>query len=61
MPLRPGLEPWLDTRQIAEHLGMGVRWVQLRTAEGMPSQKFGRARRFRVSEVERWLTDRCAR
>jgi len=37
---------------------MSVRWVHLRRAEGMPSRKFGSSRRFRISEVERWLEER---
>jgi len=50
-------EPWLDKRQLAAHLGFSARWVDYRVSEGMPSHTFGKRRRFRISEVERWLED----
>ena len=49
------LEPWLDKRGLAEHLGCGVRWVEARLAEGMPSAMIAGRRKFRASEVEPWL------
>ncbi len=49
------LEPWLDKRALAAHLGCGVRWIELRVAEGMPSAMIAGRRKFRVSEVEPWL------
>lgn len=52
-------EPWLNRAQLAQHFGMSPRWVSLRVQDGMPSRTFGRARRFRVSECERWLHDRA--
>jgi predicted DNA-binding transcriptional regulator AlpA len=59
LPLRPGAEPWLSKRQVAEHLGFSVRWVELRVREGMPHQRWGSNRlRFRVSDVETWLEER---
>ena len=59
LPLRPGAEPWLSKRQVAEHLGFSVRWVELRVREGMPHQKWGSNRlRFRVTDVETWLEER---
>ncbi len=51
------IEPWLNKRQLAAHLGFSARWVDYRVAEGMPSHVFGRRRRFRLSEVERWLEE----
>lgn len=52
---RAGTEAFVTARQLAAHLGMSLSWVEKRTAEGMPSYKFGRARRYRVSEATRWL------
>lgn len=48
-------EPWITRQQIAAELGMSVRWIDYRIAEGMPSRKLRGARRFRLSEVEAWL------
>lgn len=53
-------EPWVTRAQLAQHLGMSERWISLQVAAGMPSRQFGRARRFRVSECERWLGDRAS-
>ena len=58
MPLRPGSEPWLSKRQIADHFGYSTRWVELRVKDGMPSQMIGGHRRFRLSECEQWLLER---
>lgn len=55
MPLRPGVEPWLSKRQLAQHLGFSERWVELRVKAGMPHKRFGGRLRFRASEVEAWL------
>ena len=49
------LEPWLDKRGLASHLGCGVRWIEMRVAEGMPSALIAGRRKFRASEVEPWL------
>lgn len=49
------LEPWLDKARLAEHLGCGVRWIEMRVAEGMPSAMIAGRRKFRASEVEAWL------
>lgn len=50
------LEPWLDKRALAQHLGCSPRWVQSRLAEGLPSAMIAGRRKFRASEAERWLT-----
>lgn len=55
LPLRPGREPWLSKRQLAEHLGFSERWVELKVRAGMPHSRFGGRLRFQVSEVEAWL------
>lgn len=53
------LEPWLDKRGLAAHLGCGVRWIEARTAEGMPSAMIAGRRKFKASEVEPWLQPRA--
>jgi hypothetical protein len=54
-PRRPGFEPWLSKRQIAEHFGYSTRWVEMRVREGLPSELIGGHRKFRASECEEWL------
>lgn len=49
------LEKWLTKAQLADFLGCGVRWIEMRVAEGMPSAMIAGRRKFRPSEVEPWL------
>lgn len=57
-PSRPGFEPLLTKRQVAAHYGFTTRWVELRMADGMPSELISSRRRFRLSEVEAWLNNK---
>lgn len=51
----PTVEPWLTKRQIATHLAVSVRTVErLR----LPCQRVGGQNRYRVSEVDAFLTGR---
>ena len=50
--------PALTKRQLAAHLGRSIRWVELRTAEGMPSidpTRRNPSRRYPLRDVEEWL------
>jgi hypothetical protein len=48
-------EPWLSKQQLAKHLSVSVRSIELAVADGMPHARiFGRPK-FKVSEVEPWL------
>lgn len=49
------LEPWLDKHGLAAHLGCGVRWIEYRVRDGLPSAIIAGKRKFRASEAERWL------
>lgn len=49
------LEPWLDTRALAAHLGCGIRWIEMRVADGMPRTTIAGRNKFKVSTVEPWL------
>lgn len=55
MPLRPGAEPWLSKKQLADYFGYSTRWVELRVRDGMPAHRMGGQLRFRVSEAEPWV------
>jgi phage terminase Nu1 subunit (DNA packaging protein) len=60
LPGRAGsMEPWVNKRQLASHLGRSTRWVELMVREGMPSQMIGGRRGFRLSAVERWIEERA--
>jgi hypothetical protein len=51
----------LDKKQLASHLGVSTRWVELRMAEGLPSLPRASAQekaRFDVAAVERWVANR---
>lgn len=48
-------EPWVDKAGLAKHLACGIRWIELRTREGMPSALIAGRRKYKVSEVEAWL------
>jgi phage terminase Nu1 subunit (DNA packaging protein) len=47
-------EPWVDERQVARHFDVSSRTVRRWRDQGMPSQKVGGLRRFRLTECERW-------
>jgi hypothetical protein len=49
------LERWLTKQELAHHLGCGVRFIEYRMTEGMPSALIAGRVKFRVSEVEPWL------
>lgn len=47
-------EPWVDENRVAAHFGVSTRTVRRWRDAGMPSQAFGRSRRFRLTQCERW-------
>ena len=51
------LEPWLDKKALAAHLGCCERWIEYRAREGMPRWKIAGRVKFRASEVEAWLIE----
>jgi excisionase family DNA binding protein len=57
--LRPEAEVYLTRRQVAERLNVGLSTLDKYVREGMPSYQWSlRIRRFKFSEVERWLRAR---
>jgi hypothetical protein len=48
----------LSKRHLARALGYSTRWVELRTRDGMPSHLIGKARWYRLSDVQEWLNTR---
>lgn len=56
VPLRGEAEVYLTRRQVAERLNIGLTTLDGYVKAGMPSYSWGlRIRRFKFSEVERWL------
>lgn len=49
------LEPWLDKRALAAHLGCSVSFVEKRMADGMPHAVIAGRCKFRASQIEPWL------
>jgi excisionase family DNA binding protein len=58
MELAP--EPFVDAETVAAHLGVVrmtvYRWIR---DFDLPSHKLGRLRKFKISEVDRWVQSRC--
>jgi hypothetical protein len=48
-------ERWLSKREVADHYGFSVRWVEIQIGQGMPARMIGGQRRMRLSEVQGWL------
>ena len=51
------LEPWLDKKALAAHLGCSERWIEYRARDGLPAWKIAGRIKFRSSEVEAWLLE----
>lgn len=55
-------EPFITVAEIARLLGVPRSFIYERTARGdIPCYRVGRLLRFRVSEVERWLTESASK
>ncbi len=51
-------EPWATKRQLADHLQVTPRWIELQQLLGLPHLRTGGMNRYRISEVEIWLLER---
>jgi hypothetical protein len=49
---------WLSKRELARRLGVSVRWVDYRIADGLPHRDIGGRVVFRLPTVETWLRTR---
>jgi hypothetical protein len=50
--------PWVTKRQLADHLSVTPRWIELQQPLGLPHLSTGGINRYRISEVETWLHKR---
>ncbi len=48
-------EQWVTKRQLARHLQVTSRWIELQHSHGLPHLRRGGIVRYRISEVESWL------
>lgn len=50
------IERWLNTKEIAEHLGVTVetirKWIK---SEKIPCHRVGKLWKFKISEVDTWV------
>jgi hypothetical protein len=51
-------ERWVTKRQLADHLSVTPRWIELQQPLGLPRLSTGGMNRYRISEVEAWLRER---
>lgn len=53
------LDRYMTKTELADYLQMSPRWIELRVADKrnpMPHRKLGRSVRFKVDEIESWMT-----
>jgi hypothetical protein len=48
-------EKWLTKQQLAAHLQVTPRWIELQQSLGLPHMRMGGMNRYILSEVEAWL------
>ena len=51
-------ELWLSKKELAQRLGVSVRWIDYRIAEGLPRREIAGRLVFRLPTVEGWLRTR---
>jgi hypothetical protein len=56
--IEPTNEPWVTKQQLADHLIVTRRWVELQQHAGLPYLRMCGLNRYRVSEVEAWIRER---
>ncbi len=50
-----GTEKWVTKQQLATHLQVTPRWIEMQHPLGLPHLRRGGIVRYRISEVESWL------
>jgi phage terminase Nu1 subunit (DNA packaging protein) len=53
-------ERWVTKQQLADHLQVTRRWIEMQQHQGLPYLRMGGMNRYIVSEVEAWLRERYA-
>lgn len=52
------IEAWVDYKSVMEHFSMPKSTLELLVSQGMPHLKIGRARRFKLSLVQKWIEEK---
>lgn len=58
MEIKTNTEGYVTTSDLMRHLSLPKSTFELLVKQGMPVLRIGKARRFKVSEVEIWLMNR---
>lgn len=54
-------EPWVDIHRAAEHMGIKSSWLYANgDRAGIPVARVGRARRYRLTDLDRYLVGSAA-
>jgi hypothetical protein len=53
-------EGWITKQQLADHLQVTPRWIEMQQHLGLPYLPVGSLNRYIASEVEAWLRERYA-
>jgi hypothetical protein len=48
-------ERWITKQELATHLSVTPRWIELQQPRGLPHWRTGGMNRYRISDVETWL------
>ena len=56
--IAPAPETWVTKQQLADHLLVTRRWIELQQHHGLPYLRMGGLNRYRITEVETWLRER---
>jgi hypothetical protein len=48
-------ERWIAKQDLADHLSLTTRWIELQQPRGLPHLRTGGMNRYHISEVEAWL------
>jgi excisionase family DNA binding protein len=55
--MRVQQEPWVGTTEVAAHLQKPVSWIHQNVHRvGLPHRRLGRQMRFKLSQVDAWLS-----
>ena len=56
--MNTSVEKWISIEEAAEHLGVKVATIRdwIRKDKGVPAHKVGRQWKFKISELDRWVS-----
>lgn len=51
-------ERWVTKQELADHLGVSRRWIELQQRVGLPYLHMGGINRYSIIEVKEWLREK---